>query len=535
MNVQAQTPKKNKNITNVVFQKKNDIKQRYRNVGKPSEVHLQCKQMSNAYVKKSHSAVLQLAKLENKSSSGKLETPMGSISKYLGLPGTKLNLPGSQPVNDLERAESVYSLVDSTSLRDTERSKSNNLSKVTTMARAEQFILQGADMKKYYDAGHLIADQLIGGKFDSFVMCNLAPQVSDFNAPTYAQMVEEDVKEVASGSEVEIEVRVGYSDSYSVSIGKIIERGIAKPDYQDQYKATFNKKEFNLDEKISIPRRIPHSWNFHSEVKTKDKYFPAKEKQAGWGGYAKDIVTDVDLQKLTPTIGDPFKFGMYNWEYSRETAGKVILKAARIRSMSAKQWVPNEKLEKDDVHSLLTKVFPDIGGGWYDTFMGLGAWEEVLKPILNVTKRLYEFINRIVNLGKNGLDFTKNIRIKIIDKLVKKAGKDDFIEAINEANLELDKWEEIVGDEEDRIKEELESKEAEKNQLKPAYKLLEEDFTKFIIYMSNRGEVGKSYIVKGLELKNRGNEALIDGNLAEALKILNEIDSFVKGGIASFQ
>jgi hypothetical protein len=134
-------------------------------------------------------------------------TPAGAIKAATGVSAADQNLPGTKTVSDVDRPVVVSAEIEKKTLRDKERAKDAVLTAVTSMARAEEKILQGADLKKFYDGGHLVGDQLVAGdKTDSFTYWNVAPQISVFNTPAYAG-VEDDVKKLAlSGKTVSMRV-----------------------------------------------------------------------------------------------------------------------------------------------------------------------------------------------------------------------------------------------------------------------------------------------------------------------------------------
>lgn len=303
--------------------------------------------------------VIQRASFEDKGSDT-VQTPAGAISKALKLPVNQMTLPGSQPANDLPRAKKVEAIVDSSTLRDKERGKSGNLSKTTTMARGEQFILQGADVKKFYDAGHLVADQLAGGTYDTFEMWNLAPQASDFNAPTYAQIMEEEIKGVAKKEEVKLTVETGYPNggSYNVKVSDVIGQGILPAKELNSTNVQIGSKSFNktvLDKVINIPRRIPDTWKMTAQVNS-GKTLPATQKPAGRGELGENFTSD--LSSATPTIGTPFHF---NVSSTVKDQNLLKLTQSQTRVFEARQWTPAlAGVRKEDIVSLVATTFPAL-------------------------------------------------------------------------------------------------------------------------------------------------------------------------------
>ncbi|GAA3404254.1 DNA/RNA non-specific endonuclease [Paenibacillus hodogayensis] len=298
-------------------------------------------------------------------SSDTLESPAGAIRSALGnLPVSKMLLPGSQPAEDQERPKKVEAEITKKTLRDSDRKNSGNLSKVTTMARAEQVLLQGADVKKFYDAGHLVADQLVGGTDDSFTMWNLAPQASEFNAPAYAQVMEEEVKKAAKGGRtVKVEVEVDYPDggSYDVRIGDLLKRNIVPWEKFGTDHVRIGSKLFpntKLDEAISIPRRIPTDWKMDATV-VSGKPLPAAEKPASSGENAAKSVPPSVWGSANPTIGEPYAFSVSD---SARTHDKLVMDQTGKRTLIAKQWAPSVGgARAEDVASLVSHTFPDLG------------------------------------------------------------------------------------------------------------------------------------------------------------------------------
>ncbi|MET3026588.1 DNA/RNA non-specific endonuclease [Flavobacterium sp. UW10123] len=298
-----------------------------------------------------------------KNVSGTVEkTPAGAITEVLKVSGKELNLPGVQPVGDLYKAGEVEAEIKKSTLRSTERTKDGNLSKVTSMARAEQLLLQGADIKKFYDAGHLVADQLAGKKDNTFEMWNLAPQISEFNSPAYAQTMEEQIKKVANaGGSVTVNVKVGYdSTTYPVEVRKILDLQIIKHTNLGPTHIKIGSKIHPiaiLDEIINIPRRIPVTWNM--KAVTGGKAFPLANIPSGPGGAANKAVDPTTIPGITPNIGNKFAFGINN---SANDGQNLTLAPTNNRELTAKQWAPSlHGVHKDDVVAWIASTFPELG------------------------------------------------------------------------------------------------------------------------------------------------------------------------------
>lgn len=321
-----------------------------------------------------------------------VETPAGVIKNQLKIAGKDQRLPGTQPVGKTKRAREVKATITNATLRTADRKKSGNLATVTAMARAEEMILQGADMKGFYDAGHLVADQLIDGDgTDSFVFWNLAPQAMELNAPTYAQILEEEIRNAvqdqgasvpttvaggpptkkrkggasASGpttpsdAEVELTVEVDYPDSgeYEVTVKDLVRRGVIS-----------QKPGMDLNKKITFPRRIPNKWKATAQVKSilplpaTQPEFPEIKKKADKGELAEYYVDN--LARENPTVGTPFFFTVNNAAKGPDATTKqemLKIDAAQTRMFEARQWTPAAGgVREEDVISHMAKTFPDF-------------------------------------------------------------------------------------------------------------------------------------------------------------------------------
>ncbi len=395
----------------------------------------------------------------------KAKTPAGAIKDELGISGKDINLPGNQPVGDLERAEQVEATITKDTLRKDDRKKDGNLSKVTSMARAEEFLLQGADIKKFYDAGHLIADQLLDGKkeYNSFEIWNLAPQVAEFNAPAYARTMEEPIKKMAlAGEQIKVVVTVGYDvDNYKVPVEELIKLKVLTLDGLDIKKGKEIEDAIANREEIVIPRRIPNSWDMSAKIEEqkgkKSKPFPERDIPSGKGEAASKAVKD--SSKKTPTIGDPYFF---NISHSKNEDEKLTLGKANKRKLTAKQWAPNtEGVSELDIASLLSTTFPELGktdeiakkikGGKKDekasilgeAFIKLAqSLTEALKLVSGAPSTLELAKNnigvKIINIQNQLSEIEKNIKLEEFDEAAKKIATaqsivEDLTDAIEDA------------------------------------------------------------------------------------------------------
>lgn len=287
-------------------------------------------------------------------------TPPGAISNAFGIPVTEIRLPSPRRKGDLPRPKGARARIKKTTIRQSERNKQGETSKVTAMARSEVFLLQGALLKKFFDGGHLIADELIGEAENSFQLWNLAPQTADFNEGAYRR-IETAIRTVASGGgEVDVDVNLDYpDDEYSVSLKTLIARRVVNPakDGLSSDKVVIRGREFRLDERVKIPRRIPNRWeitaNIVSGKKSKSKEFPSLESEFN-EGFEDSLVKSLKAAKA-PDIASPFRF-----EVELGEAGKKQQQAATRRVLRASQWFPTDEPRPEDVFALLRKTFPDL-------------------------------------------------------------------------------------------------------------------------------------------------------------------------------
>ncbi|MBW8874117.1 MAG: DNA/RNA non-specific endonuclease [Acidobacteria bacterium] len=278
------------------------------------------------------------------------KTPAGAIAGATKLKLKDLELPGTQQLGPLARPHTVKAEVSKDTLRDDERKKSANLSLVTSMARAEHVILEGYDPVGEYNAGHLVADQLVGGKDNSFELWNLAPQIEALNTPAYSSVAEEEVKKLAEAdAKIEVIVKVGYpKDSYKVNIEDLIDKKVVDP-------AGLEKDV--LDKEVEIPRRIPSTWEMTAKVLSKGK-FPEAKKPAGIRTLGENFVEEEDLVNEPLTVAKPFSFTVKG---AAKTGEEISLAQGPKREFLAKQRTPTQNPSEADVVSLVKKRFPGVG------------------------------------------------------------------------------------------------------------------------------------------------------------------------------
>jgi hypothetical protein len=245
------------------------------------------------------------------------------------------SLPGNQPLGTVDRPRAVEAVIDKKSLRKKERKKDSKLAVVTSLARAEQMMLQGADIRKFYDAGHLVADQLVGEAANSFEFWNLAPQVSEFNTPAYAG-VEEEIRASLSAARDKIMIRVQleYPADYSMNAAELVRRRIIPPGTHYPTRA------------ITVARRIPNLWTLTAQSLT-----PTSAPGA----------VRVPDDPAAPTLGAPYDMKVTEYVAPVPFAGPTLKANLKMRHLLARQWTPSPSVRIEDAISLLVKTFPDLG------------------------------------------------------------------------------------------------------------------------------------------------------------------------------
>jgi len=264
-----------------------------------------------------------------------LSTPAQVIKDGVGTNIGAQNLPGTAGGGTIGRPTKIVAEISKKTIRKDERQKSSVLAKITSLARAEQMLLQGADMKKFFDAGHLVGDQLIGTSepSGSFEPKNLAPQVSAFNTPNYSA-VEGDIRmAAAAGAKIRMEVALTYPGDYTLSTTDLVKRGVitAGP---------------TTPKNLTFARRIPVTWSMHaiSEAKPKSK------------------ATRTDPAQAEPRLGSPYVFHtqLYKAKYP-DRATPLLLVDKDTWRVTARQWSPTSGMSREDAISVLANTFPDLG------------------------------------------------------------------------------------------------------------------------------------------------------------------------------
>ncbi len=266
-----------------------------------------------------------------------LPTPAEAIKRATGIGLNQQLLPGTSArrLGEIQRPESVTATVTKGSIRTDAREKASELSVVTAMARAEQFLLQGVDLQKFYDAGHLIGDQLIGKTINSFEYFNLAPQVSQFNTPVYSA-TETDIRDVAQTHKegVEVKVDLSYLPDYTVKVADLVRRPVIPQN--SSYTQT------DLQKTVTIARRIPIQWHFHAKTS---------------GTIASTTATHGTAK---PTLGQPFGVQIQDQVTSIPTGSLATVNLSE-RVLIGVQWSPDTSVSTEDIIGLLVKTFPDVG------------------------------------------------------------------------------------------------------------------------------------------------------------------------------
>ncbi|MGQ3013550.1 MAG: eCIS core domain-containing protein [Flavobacteriales bacterium] len=304
------------------------------------------------------------------------ETAVSIIKSKIGVAAGKQKLPDTDGISSAtDRASALTALISKDTVGDEARLKSNgNLSKTTGMARDEAFILMGADPKKFYDAGHLIGDQLLKklGKTYSFVMKNLAPQTAGFNAPSYSELMENPIKaQAAKGKTIEMNVQLTYPQNYTVSLEHIIKRGIvsvAKDHGNNTVDIKDGKKKLDKNMQLSFPRRIPKKWQLNAkEVSKTPKTLAKFEKDKSDKAFV-NMVDDSAKLKDNLALNRPYNFYIHgidkkNVSHGVEDKGdKWGFKEVSQRILEARQWRPplNTEINKEELKGPLRLYFPDV-------------------------------------------------------------------------------------------------------------------------------------------------------------------------------
>lgn len=166
-----------------------------------------------------------------------------------------------QPKSTVPRPSMATARVTADTLRADDRGDSDTLNRVTEFARAEQQLLQGSQLKKAFDAGHLIGDQLIGGAEDTFVFDNLAPQVTANNTGEYLQAEDSVRKAAEAGYTVDLKASLAYGAAYTVKIDHALAGKILNPEGVQRLGGT--------EPKATIERRTPKRWTLQAQISDK--------------------------------------------------------------------------------------------------------------------------------------------------------------------------------------------------------------------------------------------------------------------------
>jgi len=258
------------------------------------------------------------------------------------------------------------------------------------MARDEAFILLGVDPQKFYDAGHLVGDQLLknlGAKY-SFVPKNLAPQTSAFNSPAYANIMEEPIKAAAeAGKTIDMQVALEYPGSYTVPFSTILNRGIVEDEKytvdETAGTAQIGSKVLKLDTPLTFPRRIPKKWALTANVKSGTDTLPAFT-QNKTDKSVRRLVGGPELEEKNLSLKIPYKYSVEGIDMSNLTVvvdpTPVTISFAEVRSriLKARQWKPpvESKLNKHELAGALNYFFPNVEDQELGEFFGIVKRED---------------------------------------------------------------------------------------------------------------------------------------------------------------
>lgn len=320
------------------------------------------------------------------------QTAVSVITATTGLNGGDVKLPFNKGIGSAtEKATQISAEIDNTTVSSAKREDDKNqLSKITGMARDEAFILLGVDPQKFYDAGHLVGDQLLkklGAKY-SFVPKNLAPQTSAFNSPAYANIMEEPIKAAAeAGKTIDMQVALEYPKPYTVPVSTILNRGIIEDEKYtvDEIAgtATIGSKVLKLDDQLTFPRRIPKKWALTANVKSGTDTLPAFT-QNKTDKSVRRLVDGPELDKKNLSLKIPYKYSVEGIDMSNLTVvvdpTPVTISFAEVRSriLKARQWKPpvEDKLNKHELSGALNYFFPNVEDQELGEFFGIVKRED---------------------------------------------------------------------------------------------------------------------------------------------------------------
>ncbi|MCU0466895.1 MAG: DNA/RNA non-specific endonuclease [Anaerolineae bacterium] len=321
-------------------------------------------------------------------------TPAAAIKAVTKIPTSRMKLHDSVKKADknVTRAKQVTAMIAKKSLRPKGGRSGDIPPIVGGMAKAEQEILNGIHMKKYFDAGHLIADELTSGDDRpanrSFELDNLAPQHSGFNQEAY-RVMERKVRRWANYSnKVTLETTLTYEDDYEVTIRHLIHNEIIKEDDFDTYS---QPQGLTQDAKVTIPRRIPQTWKLKANVQSykrtgKKQTKSANDKRAALGRFNRQIPHPVYHDDLPLSnqigVGTGYNFTLpksgktpvmstpkapprgrgRGKSVSTKHTPKALLHQYTDKStaISGKQWTPTGQISELDVETLIKKTYPNI-------------------------------------------------------------------------------------------------------------------------------------------------------------------------------
>lgn len=315
------------------------------------------------------------------------QTAVSVITGVTGLKVGDVKLPFNSGIGSAtERATQIGAEIDNTTVSSAKREDDKNqLSKITGMARDEAFILLGVDPQKFYDAGHLVGDQLLkklGPKY-SFVPKNLAPQTSAFNSPAYANIMEEPIKAAAeAGKTIDMQVALEYPKSYTVPLSTILNRGVVEDEKytidETTGTAKIGDRVLKLDTPLTFPRRIPKKWSLTAAVKSGADTLPAFTQSKADKSVRRLVdAPDLDVKNLSLKI--PYKYSVEGIDMSNLTVvvdtTPVTISFAEVRSriLKARQWKPpvESKLNKHELAGALNYFFPNVEDEELGEFFGI--------------------------------------------------------------------------------------------------------------------------------------------------------------------
>jgi hypothetical protein len=307
-----------------------------------------------------------------------LPTPAGQVKRLTGASNIKkdLSLPGGR-VEDTDRPREVKTTVTNATLRPGEREKDSILSVVTGMARDEQKVLKGVATNKYFDAGHLIADELVAGdptvgEDGSFVYGNLAPQQSTFNQVSY-RVFEGKIRRWAEwGNTVEVTTTLTYEGDYTVTNQELTDNGVVKNPIPST----------NLANATAIPRRVPQTWKIHARIVG---YKRGPKSSITEGQKRNKFTQGINYADALPNsavpagTGHKFKLGKESLKsgtgqpLSKPTDSPAIAQGkdpanntdsvVKEKEMVGKQWTPTNNPSLDEIMSIIKASYPKLTDG----------------------------------------------------------------------------------------------------------------------------------------------------------------------------